>query len=125
MSTRVLLGFVLVASMVATVSAGQGLSPKQRKALYDAVTENFKDPSSAQFRKIELVDGRDAKKPGEGIYCGEVNAKNSYGAYAGYMPFIGAVLGDGALAINVASDADSTLVVKTLCQKARNGEFGS
>lgn len=99
------------------------LSAAQRKALYASVTEEFKDPGSAQFRKVVLVDGANAKTKGEGIYCGEVNAKNSYGAYAGFKPFIAAVLGTGAFTINVAHDADSTAVVTELCRRAKAGEF--
>lgn len=38
-----------------------------------------RDPEAAKFRKIEV-----------GAYCvtGEVNAKNAYGAYVGYLPFM-------------------------------------
>lgn len=43
------------------------------------VAHDLKDPSSAQFREIQ--------KTGRGI-CGEVNAKNSYGAYVGFKHFI-------------------------------------
>ena len=46
------------------------------------ITANFKDPSSAQFRNLYLS--------GKGLptLCGEVNAKNSYGAYVGFRGFI-------------------------------------
>jgi len=99
------------------------LSATQLKKLKAAVSEDFKDPGSAQFRKIELMDGRNAKQPGEGIYCGEVNAKNSYGAYTGFMPFVGAVVGNEALAMKVADDADGAAVVREICQKAKAGAF--
>lgn len=46
------------------------------------VTANFKDPSSAQFRNLYL-----SKKTFPTL-CGEVNAKNSYGAYVGFRGFI-------------------------------------
>ncbi len=39
----------------------------------------MKDPSSAQFREM--------KRQGP-LICGEINAKNSYGAYAGFQPFL-------------------------------------
>lgn len=110
--------------MVSVAVQAAPMSTQQSKAMRNAVTEEFKDPTSAQLRKIELMDGRNASKPGEGIYCGEVNAKNSYGAYTGFMPFIAAVLGDEALAINVAQDQDSVVVVRELCRRAKAGEFG-
>jgi len=45
----------------------------------EAVTKNLKDPSSADFRNVRWVSGGDV--------CGEVNAKNSFGGYAGFQRF--------------------------------------
>ncbi len=47
------------------------------------VVHDFKDPESARFRKIELRDFQGGK-----LVCGEVNGKNSYGAYVGYRKFL-------------------------------------
>ena len=46
-----------------------------------AVAHELKDPESAQFRDVDYYP--DAK-----LACGDVNAKNSYGAKAGYSGFI-------------------------------------
>lgn len=46
-----------------------------------ALTADFKDPSSAQYRGLFLSGG------GMPVLCGEVNAKNSYGAYVGFRRF--------------------------------------
>jgi hypothetical protein len=54
-----------------------------------AVSRKMKDPSSTQFRELTLYDHN-----GIMIVCGEVNAKNSYGAYDGYFPFVSV---DGAV----------------------------
>lgn len=43
------------------------------------VGQQMKDPSSTQYRNIVERNN---------IVCGEVNAKNSYGAYAGFRRFI-------------------------------------
>nr|WP_295111768.1 hypothetical protein [uncultured Caulobacter sp.] len=43
------------------------------------VAHDLKDPSSAQFRDV---------KASSQAVCGEVNAKNSYGAYTGFRHFI-------------------------------------
>ncbi|MEH6697228.1 MAG: hypothetical protein V7672_00870 [Brevundimonas sp.] len=45
------------------------------------VAAQLKDPSSAQFRNV-ITNGS--------IVCGEVNGKNSWGAYAGFTRFIAA-----------------------------------
>lgn len=42
----------------------------------------LKDPSSAQFRNLEV------RKAGKSMaVCGEINAKNSYGGYVGFVKF--------------------------------------
>lgn len=54
------------------------------KATQEQVTDGLRDPSSAQFRKVRIVD-----HGGLPAVCGEVNGRNAYGGYAGYQPFIG------------------------------------
>lgn len=46
-----------------------------------SVSDQFKDPDSAKFRDLYLAN------KGLPTLCGEVNAKNSYGAYVGYRGF--------------------------------------
>ena len=50
-----------------------------------ALTYTFKDPGSAQYRNVGLYKSTTGK--GGDIVCGEVNAKNSYGAYVGFQRF--------------------------------------
>lgn len=45
-----------------------------------AIAATLKDPDSAKFRGIKAY-------PAKGLVCGEVNGKNSYGAYSGFSPF--------------------------------------
>lgn len=47
-----------------------------------ALADSMKDPEGARFRgvKFTLFEGRP-------IVCGEINGKNSYGAYVGYRWF--------------------------------------
>lgn len=48
-----------------------------------AVADEMKDPASAQFR-----EGRSyILSNGDRAYCGEINAKNSYGGYNGFTPY--------------------------------------
>lgn len=51
----------------------------EKAAIREAVTEDFKDPAAAQFRWPPIA------RPD--LYCGQVNGKNSYGAYVGYRMF--------------------------------------
>lgn len=48
-----------------------------------AAAYDLKDPSSAQFRNVRLVSYSDGR-----VVCGEINAKNSYGAYVGFSAFM-------------------------------------
>lgn len=51
------------------------------------VKQSLKDPDSAKFQNVRVVDYNDGK-----VVCGEVNAKNSYGGYVGYASFVAGVL---------------------------------
>jgi hypothetical protein len=67
-------------AFLALLALGACASEEQQKAdqIKKAVADEFKDPSSAQFRNLKLV----------GVsLCGEVNAKNSYAAYTGFERF--------------------------------------
>jgi len=46
------------------------------------ITQGFKDPQSAQFKGLFV-----GKNGAMLTLCGEVNAKNSYGAYVGFQKF--------------------------------------
>lgn len=50
------------------------------------ISDSLKDPSSAQFKNFRLVDFAGGK-----LACGELNGKNSYGAYTGFTPFVAGV----------------------------------
>jgi Domain of unknown function (DUF4124) len=50
------------------------------------IVYNLKDPSSAIFRHVRAVRVEYAGEK-KTCYCGQINAKNSYGGYGGYEPF--------------------------------------
>ncbi len=63
----------------------ESAKPSADQALIDqakgAVKLKMKDPESAQFRNVHIKAGEEA------AVQGEVNAKNSYGGYAGFERF--------------------------------------
>ena len=88
------------------------------KMVRDSVTKDFKDPDSAKFRNERVFRTRVEprhRKTGEviekdGIYvCGEVNGKNSYGAYAGYRDYWG-----GQLLVEMESEDDDLFTYLSL-----------
>lgn len=49
-----------------------------------ALAKDFKDPEGANYRGLAVY----RELGGKDLYlCGEVNAKNSFGAFIGYVPF--------------------------------------
>lgn len=75
-ATRMMMRAIfLSAFMVALASCGE------QRSVEDAVREVMKDPKSAEFRRIQVC------KSDPKVWVGEVNAKNSYGAYEGFTVF--------------------------------------
>lgn len=60
---------------------GPEYAPFVAKAL-DFMTRDLKDPLSVQYRDVFL-----SRSPRGDIVCGEMNAKNSYGGYRGFVRF--------------------------------------
>ena len=78
--------FVFLNPVFAEVKKNKQLIEKAKEiAKYD-----LKDPDSAKFRNVRVVTKpaqRDETKINTNV-CGELNAKNSYGAYIGYVKFM-------------------------------------
>jgi len=79
------------------------------KEMLDSVRAELKDPSSAEFTKLDM------KKTTDGtiyVLCGMVNAKNLFGGYAGAQPFtvLKSKREDGAIT-HIGAEAD--------CSKSR------
>lgn len=66
-------------------------SPALIADIQSAVTRDFYDPGSAQFRSIRVVDVTLKDGTRERRVCGEVNGKNLMGAYVGFRMFGGTV----------------------------------
>lgn len=70
--------FFLITSLVYCADAfARDLTQPEKLAIESSVKETLKDPDSAQFTFGQYLDNRDK------IYCGFVNAKNSFGGYTG------------------------------------------
>lgn len=72
----------------AVVVAGCGESEADRDARImfahqERVKAQLRDPGSAQFRAVRLYKTMDPP-----VVCGEVNAKNGFGAYMGFTRFV-------------------------------------
>lgn len=71
---------ILLFCAVAALPASAGEGPPSEEQAIAAVKQKLKDPDSAKFKNLRPM--------GEGGgYCGWVNARNSYGGYAGFAVF--------------------------------------
>ena len=97
-------------------AASPALSPVALVAkAKSSVTNDFKDPESAKFRNLAIFRTKTGKTGN--FVCGEVNAKNSYGAYVGYRGFVYA---DGLVALD-DSEGIYPILSKSICyEKVRD-----
>ena len=65
-----------------TWSRGE-LTDTRRAEIERIVAHDLRDPASAQFRNEYRLVSSD----GDEAFCGEVNAKNAFGGYNGFVPF--------------------------------------
>uniref|UniRef100_UPI001F4D9EC7 hypothetical protein n=1 Tax=Rosenbergiella australiborealis TaxID=1544696 RepID=UPI001F4D9EC7 len=76
--------------MLPCVLALSGCNPTNSQ-LEDRATKSIasglKDPDSAEFRNVEVRNIKASGLSKSGYVCGEVNAKNAFGAYVGFSRF--------------------------------------
>lgn len=90
-------GLICAPAALADVSLPTGLPTIQvtqamETAAHEAVKGELKDPYSARFHDLKAFNYAIADYPTVQV-CGFVNAKNSYGAYAGKVPFRAVLIG--------------------------------
>lgn len=83
--TLVATAFALFAAS-SSFAAGSPVSETDLKGIRVALEDHLKDADSAKLKNVRAKDG---------TVCGMVNAKNSYGAYAGFTPFLALKLSSG------------------------------
>lgn len=99
---RIILGATLAAYAVAAMATG--LTAEEIERLRSAMDGRLKDSQSARFKDVRVGD--------KGTTCGLVNAKNSYGAFAGYVPFMAVKISTGDFYV-----VDIGEVAGQVCQK--------
>lgn len=75
----------LAAASLSSIAIAAKPPAINHKALKAAFEERLKDADSAKFKDLTQ---KSSEAAGSWQLCGEVNAKNSYGAYSGYEPFL-------------------------------------
>lgn len=78
------IGLLAVAlAITCNAATARDLSPKEKGIIEKAAKQQLKDPDSAKLYWQDYKEGS--------TYCAHINAKNSYGGYAGKALFIASV----------------------------------
>jgi hypothetical protein len=83
LKTAIVLVFVGAGSITICHAETRPLTEAEKKIIINSYGNDLKDPASAQYRWPNLTV-KPSMNRDEPIYCFEVNAKNSYGGYAGF-----------------------------------------
>lgn len=96
--------------VAATAQAGDAVrdaTPKELAAIKADLETRLKDAGSAKLQRVRVKDEN---------FCGLINAKNSYGAYAGYSPIMGMVFKDTTgKQLAAVMGLDSPEVTRSMC----------
>jgi hypothetical protein len=94
------------------------LDPRQQEAVVAEVTKWMKEPGTASFGALNAVKTRQGKI----VVCGEVNGRNSAGAYPGMAPFVGIMVGRPVapefIVISIAQSGQARTEIQAICQKS-------
>jgi hypothetical protein len=94
------------------------LDLRQQEAVVAAVTKWMKEPDTASFGALNAVRARQ----GQIVVCGEVNGRNSAGAYPGMAPFVGVMMGKPAapefIVISIAQSGQPRAEIHAICQQS-------
>lgn len=115
-----------ITAAILCVLVVSGCGPTNSEAVEfgkDSVKAMLKDPDSAKFSEVDFYPELDHKSQLSGYVCGEVNAKNSFGAYSGKQLFYSRIsINDGNKKSIITklidnNDSSSLITFKSYCQK--------
>lgn len=92
LTTVLALGLFIAPVPSSAASTTRTLTAAEKAAVKVAVNKHLKDPTSPLFKwpKLQLAGGPSDDPQGKDnvyMYCGLVDAKNSYGGYVGFVPY--------------------------------------
>lgn len=85
--------------------------PAGEYSLKKILTDKFKDPTSAKFRDVQIYKQMPTEMY---VLCGEVNAKNGFGAYTGFKPFVSISAGQ-AIVYSSSNSYEENASIGTIC----------
>lgn len=104
----------MLALCSANVSAQSRIASKAEiELIRDGMQGRLKDADSAKFRNVRI--GTTSHKD---TICGDVNAKNSFGAYSGFVSFMGSYLGPDAYTDSATVKRKPTVLILRVDESA-------
>lgn len=108
--------FGLLFAGAAHAAEPRDLTASERSLVEAIMKRKLRDPGAAQFQSMGAVD------EGERVLvCGELNAKNVYGGYVGFVPFYGRIIIDAGSPYfhltALADDQATELRIRQTCAK--------
>lgn len=82
-----MLRFLLCISLLFCLSGCKPIDNQMKRQGKNKVESVLNDPGSGEFRNLKFIEVSSDKKSKEGYVCGQVNAKNGFGAYTGFHKF--------------------------------------
>lgn len=107
MNGRILFALVLVGFAAHAQEQLREATPKEVAAIKADLETKLKDASSAKFQNVRVKGDH---------FCGLVNSKNSYGAYAGYTPIGGMLFKIEGKQAAAVIGLDSPEATRSVCQ---------
>ena len=93
------------------------LDPRQQEVVVASVIKWMKEPGTASFGTLNAVKMRQGKI----VVCGEVNGRNSAGAYPGMALFVGVMVGmpiaPEFIVIRIAQNGSARAEIQAICQQ--------
>jgi hypothetical protein len=96
------------------------LTPTEKSILAKEFSKSLKDPDSAKFEWTKVPKNWSGKSTLD--YCATLNARNSFGGYVGFQPFVGLIITAGGKIAGgsitgLASNAGERQLVTEMCAK--------
>ncbi|KGM50683.1 hypothetical protein [Pseudooceanicola atlanticus] len=85
----------------------------ERLAVEAKIKDQMRDPESTRFRGWQAFSLSNSDR----VLCAEVNSKNGFGGYVGYVPLYARVRGSSVLAFK------TDVAAQIACQQAASGDF--
>lgn len=107
-------GAIACAAPMATLAKTRPATKGEIELARASLSDHLKDADSAKFKDVRFGSGENSS-----IICGQVNAKNSYGAYSGFTTFMGMKVGDGkqGMILVMAVDSESEGPALDVCRQ--------